>query len=412
MIKKFLTSIIASLFVISIITTNVSAASLNHGITSTNVDTSNSYITLDNAKLLAQYTISTKSTHDNECPWNNYTKIGQTIPLYDLDNNINAYVFNLINNNKNTGYITVNCNSNNPGVEMFSYCGLFNAEKYTDKINNKKIYHMDALNLLVEKNEFNKEVFYDIKTNSKINADKNTLRSEYKKYIGIKNDNSKRMLNNLIISKLNEEINTNTKANTINSIITTNSQIIYEKHDVPYYNYTHWYTTDETLSFYPGGNNCSPTAGLTIAMYWANHRGKTKLCYNSSVSASYNSIYADMHTNQNGPGTYEWDNYDGFLNYATWCGCSTTDEHMYIDGAPSFSATQYCIALGAPVMFNIFSNPTYGNHSLDVFGTERDSDGNWLRVADGWYSEYDNNYQKWYKYDYLNPHSIEYFTWN
>lgn len=150
-------------------------------------------------------------------------------------------------------------------------------------------------------------------------------------------------------------------------------------------------------------------------MYWARLRGKTKLCYNSSVPASYNSIYADMQTIDSDSwwgGTAPANLDNGLWNYAKWAGCPVTDCYWYQDGSPSFYCTQQRIAEGAPLIFGINnSSNKYGNHYLDIFGTERDNDGNWLRVADGWDSEYKTNYQMWYRYESLNPYGIFYFSW-
>jgi hypothetical protein len=373
---------------------------------------------LEDAKLLAKHTIINRYTEDNQCPWKSGVSYGTTITMYDFDGNPNEYAFNLVQNNKPAGYILVNANFNAPGVEEISYDDSF----YLDKMLNqnfksdksftnmdKKIYYLGAFSFLIRNIESGKEVLYDASTKKKINIEKDVIKTEYKNNLKKRVDEkAKSLLENLKLDKL---INNISMSNTINiqtsNAITSNSQIIYYKYDVPNLSYTHFYTTNETMNFLNVSDNCSPTAALTLIDYWYAQRSVYGLIPGTmSLSNTYKDLYTDMNTNNGHTGTYPSDIYHGILNYATWIGRPATGSDFV--NYPTFARMQEAIAGGVPYEIDIRNNGTYRNHSMDVFGTELDNDGEWCRVADGW----STSYQTWYHYEYLNPIDMLYGRWN
>ena len=44
---------------------------------------------------------------DEQCPWDNTTAVSSVIPLYDCNNNVNGYIYNLSTNLKDTGFVQI-----------------------------------------------------------------------------------------------------------------------------------------------------------------------------------------------------------------------------------------------------------------------------------------------------------------
>lgn len=396
--KKLISIFITSLFISLMLFQQKVQAATPHNITF-----SNSYISLEDAKLLAQYTASLRIAKDNQCPWKNGFSYSDIMTFYDLNDNPNAYAFNLISNNRPAGYIFVNANKNSPNVEQFSYDGRFYIEKMLNKnfnlsntfTNTNKIYYLSAYNFLIKTKESNNDVFYDVENKTKISSDINLIKSKYIQNLNSEVDkNSQLLLNNLKLNSLSSKN------------VSTNSQVIYYKYDVPNLSSTHFYTTDETYNYYPGDNNCSPTAGLTLIEYWHLQRGISSLGHGWTPSHFYNNLYYDMHTNKGHVGTTSNDLFNGLLNTSTNAGCSAREYD--IEDNPSFSRVQGTIKMGIPVEIDLRNVAPYGKgHSVDVFGTELDNDGNWCRIADGW----SDSYQTWYHFETLHPIDLIYIAW-
>lgn len=65
------------------------------------------------------------------------------------------------------------------------------------------------------------------------------------------------------------------------------------------------------------------------------------------------------------------------------------------DGTITYANMKTNINNGAPFALLLLADSTYGFHYIDVFGYESNSDGDYLRVADGW----SNNISTFVRYD-------------
>ncbi|WPC44775.1 C39 family peptidase [Clostridium sp. JS66] len=319
---------------------------------------------------------------------------------------LNIFEF-LKQDNTAKGHILVDANANTSGVAEFSYDESFYLDKIIDKNfkNNKQFnkldknyYFISTYNILVKNIESNKEVFYNAISKQKINDNKATLKAEYKKVkqnIGDKNS----------INILNKMKSTNVENSNLISISSENSMqsmnAIYSKADVPNCDNATFYTTGQ----FPGGGNCSPTAGTNIIMYWYKQRGITNLVspdnrlaydYGTALAVFVN-LYADMKTSYS-DGTNPDNFYNGLLQYAQSAGCPAIGSD-YLRNSVPLQSIESNISNGNPVGINIYNNPTYSNHSVVVFGYENNSDG--------WTS----SHQTWVVYSYLNPREMCYARW-
>lgn len=399
--KKIFSFLITLTFILSIFVQVVQADTLD-----INQSHNNSYISLIDAKLLALDTLSSRHKNDSSCPWKNGIKISDIVTLYDFDDTPNAYAFNLKQDNKDSGYILVSANANAPEVEGFSYDERFYSDKIVDQ-NHKgnKLYYFSNYNLFVKSVDSGNQAFYNAFSNNKIAVNKNTIKSDYTRFLKSKNNTkSKSLLDKL---KTNSSLKSVSISNSINNLDTMNySQVVYEKHDVPGFDQANFYVAGDQAG-------CAPNAGTTIVHYWYQQRGVYGLqpIGVDNYQRIYSNLYGYMKTNAT-TGTTSQNAYQGLNTYAMFnkaaSGCN------YTSGSnTTFNLIQTNIASTVPVMLDLWT-PTYSvGHVVAVFGTEYNSDDQWLRIADG----FSSSHGTWMRYSqgyagYTNVSSTYYVRWN
>ena len=283
----------------------------------------------------------------------------------------------------------------------------FNMDKKFSNMDDK-VYFLSAYNFVVKNIENGNEVFYDAENKTKLDENIDTIKNDYKdNKAELKSkikDKAKSSFDKLKANNKTKEISMKSTINAadINSI-TPDSQIIYVKYDVPNVFDAYFYTTDETHSYYGEWNNCAPTAGLTMIMYWCFQRDISDL-YRESIAADYEELYKLMKADSTGTTPYNC--YEGILKYGQlWAYCPAVGSNTV--SYPTFSQLENNIEYGNPVILTIYDNPKYGDHSIVLFGTEDDSDGQYCRIADGCV----NSHQVWYHFEYLNPEDSIYARW-
>lgn len=156
-------------------------------------DGSNQYISESDAKLIAINFVIERAKNDNSNWTNSAITISDTKVFYDLDNNANAYAFNLKKESQEVGYVFVNANVNSPRVEIFSYDGRYVSDKMISyyqnetkanldhEYNTKKLYFLGGYDILIT--DTNSASFYNIGNCSKVKANKSDLKDKYNKSI-------------------------------------------------------------------------------------------------------------------------------------------------------------------------------------------------------------------------------------
>lgn len=129
--KRIFYSVLALLLSIQLICVSASATSnsdaLDSGIVNSISDTVDSgksavsYIPLRDALSLAELCIKQQINFGGHCSWNGTTKVKDVVNFYDFDGLVNAYLFRLMTDSKEQGYIFVNAYSENPEVLAFGY---------------------------------------------------------------------------------------------------------------------------------------------------------------------------------------------------------------------------------------------------------------------------------------------------
>ncbi|MTK10765.1 MAG: hypothetical protein F8N39_01190, partial [Clostridiaceae bacterium] len=263
-------------------------------------------------------------------------------------------------------------------------------------------YFISPYDVLVQNTESNKQVFYDIFTKQKINADKSTIKSDYKQIKqNSKDNNSINLLNKIKSSSLNSPNLMNMNEESLSQSLSE----IMEKADVPNCDAATFYTTNQ----FSGENNCGPTAGTTLVMYWNVQRG---ISSSSAPSLVFNQLYADMKTNAGHSGTYADDCYNGLLRYANEAGRPPLGSDFINTWGTgtmvSYETIRGNIVNGNPVLVATYAPHTkYGNHFVDIFGIEHNTSDYYLRIADGWTS----SHQTWISYSELYPEVMLYLRW-
>ena len=109
--------------------------------------------------------------------WNDRTTIESVIPLYDVNDNINAYCVNLITEDVQSGYVIVSTNINEPLIQEYSdetnglNLELLNENSFSRTVpnNSERIYYYGPLSYSTKKynsTEYVSKSMYNNKTNN------------------------------------------------------------------------------------------------------------------------------------------------------------------------------------------------------------------------------------------------------
>ena len=139
----------------------------------------------EKAETCAKQLIVDTTTSDffEDWPWNSTTKIQSTVPMYDYDGNVNAYLFRLNTDGVQQGYIVVNATEGSFGVESYSGSGDFAADIMAQRRlghpmqASDKIIHHSMMDFAVQKNG----QLLNLESNQVISASKSELKQSYAK---------------------------------------------------------------------------------------------------------------------------------------------------------------------------------------------------------------------------------------
>lgn len=183
-----------------------------------------SHSTIANAKTLplppssilncANQLILNQQKNDKTCRWTSSTKAGEIINTYDLDGNINGFIINLKTNGKDSGYVVINNDENNPSISEFGYDNKYYLQQ-NPKFNNikgKKIINLGNENYFYIDNSILKDAYTEEDVSSYIPK----LKSQYDEY------------------KLNTTNNSAASINSIkNTAISPLPQVIFSSYSLP-----------------------------------------------------------------------------------------------------------------------------------------------------------------------------------
>lgn len=354
-------------------------------------------ISIKEAKNIAyNFIISNMFTQkkSEEKGWKDKLIFGESDTLYDLDDSISAYLFNLLDTEgAPSGYIIIGASTDYAPIieyshdhEPFLYKAaneVLSSIQINSNINSKKnkFYYTGDLNYFyeIEDSSFSKSL-YDISGNyihkttkekaSSIQESKGTPNSYKEAWNSIKS------------------VSGSTPPTTGQIYITNPSSYETSYNSSASGNVSGYSLTYKTTSNFTGySDHCAPTAGVNLALYWYN-RGYTALYDNNSWKTTFSTLYKNMKTAENS-GTFPSD-----FSYAMW-------QYMYrecnvltaysTDSNVSSSDIKNSITNGRPFGLAVYEHQLYGNHMVLGLGWQEFvySSGYtslYIRIADGWSS--------------------------
>lgn len=333
-----------------------------------------------------------------ESNWDDSSEIYNVITLYDLDDNVNGYIYEIRTNGSDAGFIQIDISTGEKVVSSFSLEGnhaLNSMIEQSEKIENynlkdiSKIIHLGGYNYFVESKDAKQKDgnLLDLSTDEKITESLDKLRDEYNEQIELRK--------NYNINKLNNDTREAVKKyvpNATNSILVEMNDFNGLSVSVP--PYVTWVARD---------GHCSPTVGTNIIKYWAKRRGVSNLYY-SSDSWVFRSLVVNMKTYINNSTTTE-EMYNGLWNY----GASTrgvTPTGGDIKNRPSYAACKTTIDSGVPFILNLSRYQSGGGHSVATFGYY-EYGSNYLIINNGW-----NKVWTFELYNNLAIDNYVYSRWN
>lgn len=381
--KKFFSLILA---IIMALTVTLSFSAMNFTGKISTIGTDLRYIEESDAILLAEEIIQTRKDLP-DCPWTNETIIHEKVSLFDIDENVNGYIFRLSTNGKETGYIQVDTYAEAPRVIAFGYDGIpaldsmlsYQKQIITKAKSEDKIIYFGAYDYLKKTEKEKSPTYQEISTGKILDNNKMELKKRYTDHRVSTNDTyAKDRLNRLKNSLLTRKSTTESQ-----------NQIIYEYIDVPGL----WdgfgfvpYTMNEFAGY---DNHCAPTCGMNILKYWRDCRGVPNIILGNHHLIAFDSLRREMnHSSTNGTnpysaytGIYDYLNNNGLtrFNYLEYRGKQVNNTFDW-----TWIITQ--IRHGYPLYIGTTGYPSANSASHAVFGIgyQDCSDGKWIRVADGW----------------------------
>ncbi|MCI9576910.1 MAG: hypothetical protein HFJ84_09770 [Clostridiales bacterium] len=318
------------------------------------------------------------SNIDPTCPWTADTQVQETIPTYDLDNNISGYILNLSTDGKDTGYLVYDISSDEPVLTEFGYEGVYSiqGEEVTQdsKLGKSKLIPVGMNEYVLQKGND----LYTIKTNTKVTDQK----EEIQKVLEEKQDN------------LAEYVQSEQMASTLS----TRAQEIYTSVSVP--NLFAGSHTPITMQQH-GDASCAAVCNVNMLKYWHECRNIPSL-YNSYDEPKLSQTVSRMRPSINefwyesggsgGYAAYTQDAYSGISKYCKTYACTAPKGSDYKSG---LNWTWYKTQINNGNF--MFINARVGNydgsgrdahHAFSGVGYQETSTGNFMRVGDQWTTNY------------------------
>ena len=350
-----------------------------------------SYISEADATELANQCISTQ-LNSKETTWNTSTAIHETVRFYDPLGTVNAYLFRIKTEQEKDGYIFVDAYSEFPHVQAFGYdCNFMIDEAYQKNYNEKVkteheiVYNNDLSFLKKEDNGKYKLVLAD----DYIETKESDIKAQYKK----EKQRIKAEKKGLSIEPAKSNIARLSDADNVQPL----AQVVYtDKHMAGVtwngsFNFVPFVQSDFT-----NVSHCAPTAATNLVYYWSCIRpGGHKPLWNGRENALrpentvFSMLYCGMRTDYTN-GTYNNAIIPGLRAFARARYDDVAGSDFQTNVSWSF-ITSHIIA-SIPMIVTLGGDPIYKNHAFLCVGYQECSDGNFLRIADGWSRTISNFY--------------------
>lgn len=300
--------------------------------------------------------------------------------LFDSNQEISAYLYYVVKNENNIGYLIVSADNPNYIIEFGKDLFLDSAsdevyKEYYIKEKNQKTYYLGGISYVIGgNNKKNEKIFVDVSTDNI-------------------EEISEKQLGELEISEEQKSLSSPpdsegdgfiTSPGTYESGYDSSVSKNVKNYDITY----------KKMSELQSGGVCAPTAATNLMLYWykRNKSKYKKLCYKSSWIDTFKEIRDYMKwTKENGTkdknlatGYSDFLDLVGFKNY-------TVKYHSGTDNGRKIASE---IDKGRPCHLVVHSHYKYGDHSVLAVGYKQYKYEHWygdryetyIRIADGWIS--------------------------
>ena len=328
---------------------------------------------------------------DPTCTWDDRTTVADITRLYNLDDQEIGYIFNLKTGQENTGYVLVNTENATPDIFEYGYDDEYylTDENQFPHLKDEKLCYLGLRNFVYGESE----QYYAAETGEKLEVSKSELKAL---------SQSLKSPFHSIMSEQRAPAATN--------------QVIYESVNVP----NLWANSNYSRNFIPyimndfEGyiNHCGPTCGMNMLKYWYNRRSINGLLVNNERMASMQAL-ADAMEYTPTFGTIYQNAYEGMEKYLeNFClsMCAGMDIRTnYSSPGYDWAYIKQQIQNGNVMYISLVkdSSHSYNNHAVLCVGYQDTSDGQYLRIADGW----TRSLSTFVKYTYTNMQGLWYYRW-
>lgn len=305
--------------------------------------------------------------------------------LFDSDENIIAYYFELSNSNKKCGYVIIEANEPYNIIE-YSYEDESFLEKAEEKVEadynidekKQKIYYLGGLNYVVSgKNNNKKRIYVDVSTNSMEKLSKKKLQNIEKENNSENDDSS---------FKSRPDVSGDGFITSPGSY--ESGYDIYKSKNVKNYDITY-----KRMCEFSSGGVCAPTAATNLVYYWYNRdKKKYKSLYDTSWKHIFTLMSKYMGTSEKN-GTKDKNVPDGYIKYISHHGFGVSAK--FHSGTSNGKKIVSVINGGRPCHLILHDHYMYEDHSVLAVGYQQyiyehwygDKYQTYIRIADGWTSK-------------------------
>ncbi len=367
-----------------------------------------SYIPEADAVLIAENIVQNRIGRD-DCPWTEETGIDETVQLFDFDGAVSGYLFRLATAGEAAGYVQVDAYAEAPQAVAFGYdCeaaldSMRKAQGKPEAASEDRIIALGVYDFM----ETDETGYQDVATGSKIDAPAAAeLSAAYKAKKAEQKDETQKA--RLITLKAQNSLYATS------GMVQPQAQIVYEHVNVP----NLWGANDNFTPFVKNAfsefdQNCSIVCGMNLLRYWKEQRGITNLYsspYNINATAAQLAVQIKF---VNGEGASALDAWSGMRSYLSVYKLNQEKGSDYISKTtnPPFSWNWITTVIkgGIPIYIGTyaFDSQKKEPHAVLGIGYQNCSDGNWIRVANG----YSTSLSNFFKYTYRDEIAMFYLRW-
>lgn len=321
-----------------------------------------------------------KRTKENK--WSDDTKISKTYPLYDSEEKLCAYAFELKDSGEDAGYVVVGANEEYSPIIEYATSGKF----YDGELKESEYLLYDGT-LGYYKTSETSDVVSDIRDKGHT-CKKIKTRKSREKHTEEWQNISEQLI-------LDSSSNPPTSGDAITNPGAYESGYVAVNHgEARNYNLVTYFST---LDFPGYSNHCTPTAATNLLLYWNERKTQKVNLMKGSWSNTFSMLYNYFGTAQNN-GTYFGDVKPGLDRYFDEIGVATDIVSYWDEESTNWESMKYRLDFGEPFLYSMCNQYYYtkqGRHTVLALGymeyvystkqsvTNSNYSG-YLCIADGW----------------------------